>query len=191
MIEPCPGCGQLDRVQHVPAVYHGGHSFYRGQGPTVAVPAGDGVVYTSSQVSGVSVTAVARSLDPFPPPRRSGGLLVAMIVLALAGSCFLLLPFSASDDPPPGGTVAKALGYAVLSLPAFGVYLAVGVLIWLYSRRVRAHRKQRKGVPAAQQVWEQGWFCHRCGGVYFAEAARLLTPAHFRHLVARAGGYDR
>jgi hypothetical protein len=191
MTEPCPGCGQLDRVQHVPAVYHGGHSFYRGQGPMVAVPAGDGVVYTSSQVSGVSVTAVARSLDPFPPPRRSGGLLAAMIVLALAGSCFLLLPFSAADDPPPGGTAAKVLGYAVLSLPAFGVYLAVGVLAWLHTRRVRAHRKQRKGVPAAQQVWEQGWFCHRCGGVYFADSGRLLTPAHFRHLVARAGGYDR
>ncbi|MBE1494891.1 hypothetical protein H4696_001991 [Amycolatopsis lexingtonensis] len=191
MTEPCPSCGQLDQVQHVPAVYHGGHSFYRGQGPTVAVPAGDGVVYTSSQVSGVSVTAVARSLDPFPPPRRNGGLVAAVILLALVGSCFLLLPFSAADDPLPGGEGAKALGFAVLSLPAFGVYLAAGVLVWLYVRRVRAHRKQRKGVPAAQQVWEQGWFCHRCGGVYFAEAGRLLTPAHFRQLVARAGGYDR
>ncbi|WIX91565.1 hypothetical protein [Amycolatopsis sp. DG1A-15b] len=191
MIEPCPGCGQLDRVQHVPAVYHGGHSFYRGQGPMVAVPAGDGVVVTSSQVSGVSVTAVARALDPFPPPRRGGGLLAAAIVLAMAGCCFLLLPFSASEDPPPGGAAAKALGVALFSLPSVCVYVAAGVLVWLYVRRVRAHRRQRRGVPAAQQVWEQGWFCHRCGGVYFAEAGRLLTPAHFRHLVARAGGYDR
>ncbi|WIV54876.1 hypothetical protein [Amycolatopsis nalaikhensis] len=190
MTEPCPSCGQLDQVQHVPAVYQGGHSFYRGQGPTVAVPAGDGVVYTSSQVSGVSVTAVARSLDPFPPPRRNGGLLAAVIALALVGSCFLLLPFSAADDPPPGGPGAKVLGFAVLALPAVGVYVAAGVLIWLYVRKLRAHRKQRRGVPAAQQVWEQGWFCHRCGGVYFADAGRLLTPAHFRQLVARAGGYD-
>lgn len=190
MTEPCPSCGQLDQVQHVPAVYQGGHSFYRGQGPTVAVPAGDGVVYTSSQVSGVSVTAVARSLDPFPPPRRNGGLLAAVIALALVGSCFLLLPFSAADAPPPGGPGAKVLGFAVLALPAVGVYVAAGVLIWLYVRKLRAHRKQRRGVPAAQQVWEQGWFCHRCGGVYFADAGRLLTPAHFRQLVARAGGYD-
>ena len=191
MTEPCPSCGLLDQVQHVPAVYHGGHSFYRGQGPAVAVPAGDGLVSTSSQVSGVSVTAVARSLDPFPPPRRGGGLLAAVIVLAMVGSCFLLLPFSAADDPPPGGAGAKALGFAVLSVPAFAVYVAAGVLVWLYVRRVRAYRRQRRGVPAAQQVWEQGWFCHRCGGVYFADSGRLLTPAHFRHLVARAGGYDR
>ncbi|ADJ46645.1 hypothetical protein AMES_4821 [Amycolatopsis mediterranei S699] len=191
MTEPCPSCGLLDRVQHVPAAYHGGHSFYRGQGPSVAVPAGDAVIVTKSQVSGVSVTAVARALDPFPPPRRGGGLLAAAIVLAMVGSCFLVLPFSASDDPPPGGAAAKALGVALFSLPSVCVYVAAGVLVWLYVRRVRAHRRQRRGVPAARQVWEQGWFCHRCGGVYFAEAGRLLTPAHFRQLVARAGGYDR
>lgn len=191
MTEPCPSCGLLDQVQHVPAVYRGGHSFFRGQGPLVSVPAGDGFVLTNTQVSGVSVTAVARSLDPFPPPRRGGGLLAAAIVLALAGSCFLLLPFSAIGDPPPGGPAAKVLGIAVISLPSVCVYAATGVLVWLYARRVRAHRRQRRGVPAAQQVWEQGWFCHRCGGVYFADAGRLLTPAHFRQLVARAGGYDR
>jgi len=191
MTEPCPSCGLLDRVQHVPAAYEGGHSFYRGQGPVVAVPAGDGVVVTNSQVSGVSVTAVARALDPFPPPRRGGGLLAAAILLALVGSCFLLLPFSVSDDPPPGGTAAEVLGFALFSLPSVCVYAAAGVLVWLYVRRLREHRRQRRGVPAAQQVWEQGWFCHRCGGVYFADAGRLLTPAHFRQLVARAGGYDR
>jgi len=191
MTGPCPSCGLLDQVQHVPAAYHGGHSFYRGQGPAVAVPAGDGVIVTNSQVSGVSVTAVARALDPFPPPRRGGGLLAAAIVLALVGSFFLLLPFSVSDDPPPGGAAAKALGVALFSLPSVCVYVAAGVLVWLYARRLREHRRQRRGVPAAQQVWEQGWFCHRCGGVYFADAGRLLTPAHFRQLVARAGGYDR
>ncbi|MCR6482234.1 hypothetical protein M8542_05375 [Amycolatopsis sp. OK19-0408] len=191
MTGPCPQCGQLDQVQHVPAVYHGGHAFYRGQGPMVAVPAGDAVVYTRSQVSGVSVTAVARSLDPFPPPRRSGGLLAAVIALALVGSCFLALPLSSFDDPPPGGAASQALGIALISLPSLCVYVAAGVLVWLYVRRVRAHRRQRRGVPAAQQVWEQGWFCHRCGGVYFTDAGRLLTPAHFRQLVARAGGYER
>ncbi|MGV9361736.1 hypothetical protein [Amycolatopsis sp. NPDC003731] len=191
MSEPCPSCGLLDRVQHVPAAYHGGHSFYRGQGPAVAIPAGDGVIVTNSQISGVTVTAVARALNPFPPPRRGGGLLAAAILLALVGSCFLLLPFSVSDDPPPGGAASKALGVALFALPSVCVYVAAGVLVWLYVRRVRAHRRQRRGVPAAQQVWEQGWFCHRCGGVYFADSGRLLTPAHFRHLVARAGGYDR
>ncbi|WP_410597569.1 hypothetical protein [Amycolatopsis sp. lyj-23] len=191
MTEPCPSCGLLDRVQHVPAAYHGGHSYFRGRGPAVAVPAGDGVVVTNSQVSGVSVTAVARALDPFPPRRRGGGVLVVAILLALVGSCFLLLPFWASDAPPPGGAAAKALGIALFSLPSACVYAAAGVLVWLYARRVRAHRRQQRGVPAAQQVWEQGWFCHRCGGVYFADAGRLLTPAHFRQLVARAGGYDR
>jgi hypothetical protein len=193
MTEPCPGCGQLDQVQHVPAVYQGGHAFFRGRGPTVAVPTGDGLVFTSSQVSGVSVSAVARSLDPFPPPRRHGGLLAAVLVLALTGSCFLLLPFSAFDDLPPGGAGAAALGFAVLALPSACVYVAAGVLVWLYVRRLRERRRQRRGVPAARQLWEQGWFCHRCGGVYFADAraGRLLTPEHFRQLVARAGGYDR
>jgi hypothetical protein len=191
MTEPCPSCGLLDRVQHVPAAYHGGHSFYRGRGPAAVVPAGDGVIVTNGQVSGVSVTAVARALDPFPPPRRGGGLLAAAIVLVLAGSCFLLLPFSASADPPPGGVASKVLGIALISLPAVCVYVAAGVLVWLYARRLREHRRQRRGVPAAQQMWEQGWFCHRCGGVYFADTGRLLSPAHFRQLVARAGGYDR
>jgi hypothetical protein len=191
MSEPCPSCGQLDQVQHVPAVYHGGHSFFRGQGSVVAVPAGDGLLYTNSQVSGVSVTAVARSLDPFPPPRRGGGLVAAVIALALVGSCFLLLPLSAVDDPPPGGPASRVLGVALISLPSLCVFVAAGVLVWLYVRRVRAYRRQRRGVPAATQLWEQGWFCHRCGGVYFSDAGRLLTPAHFRQLVARAGGYER
>jgi len=193
MTEPCPGCGQLDQVQHVPAVYRGGHAFFRGQGPVVPVPAGDGVIYANSQVSGVSVSAVARSLDPFPPPRRKGGLMAAVIALALVGSCFLALPLSAADDPPPGGAASRALGVAVLSLPSVCVFVAAGVLVWLYVRRVRAYRRQQRGVPAARQVWEQGWFCHRCGGVYFADgrAERLLTPSHFRQLVARAGGYER
>jgi hypothetical protein len=181
----------LDQVQRVPAVYQGGHSFFRGHGPAVAVPSGDGVVVANAQVSGVSVSAVARALDPFPPPRRGGGLLAAVIGLALVGSCFLLLPFWVSDDPPPGGAGSKVLGIAVFSLPAVCVYGAVGVLAWLYVRRLRAYRRQQRGVPAAQQVWEQGWFCHRCGGVYFADGGRLLTPEHFRQLVARAGGYDR
>jgi hypothetical protein len=191
MSEPCPSCGQLDQVQHVPAVYHGGHSFFRGQGSVVAVPAGDGLLYANSQVSGVSVTAVARSLDPFPPPRRGGGLVAAVIALALVGSCFLLLPLSAVDEPPPGGPASRVLGVALISLPSLCVFVAAGVLVWLYVRRVRAHRRQRRGVPAATQLWEQGWFCHRCGGVYFSDAGRLLTPAHFRQLVARAGGYER
>jgi hypothetical protein len=191
MTEPCPSCGLLDRVQHVPAVYQGGHSFYRGQGPLVAVPAGDGVVYANTQVSGVSVTAVARSLDPFPPPRRGGGLVAAVVALALVGGCFLMLPLSAVDDPPPGGAGGRVLGFALISLPSLCVFVAAGVLVWLYVRRVRAHRRERRGVPAARQVWEQGWFCHRCGGVYFTDGGRLLTPAHFRQLVARAGGYER
>ena len=191
MTEPCPGCGLLDQVQRVPAVYQGGHAFFRGQGPAVVVPVGEGLVSTRSQVCGVSVSAVARALDPFPPPRRSGGLLAAVIVLAMVGSCFLLLPFSAFDDPPPAGAGSKVVGIAVILLPALCVYVAVGVLVWLYVRRVRADRRQRRGVPAARQVWEQGWFCHRCGGVYLADAGRLLTPAHFRQLVARAGGYER
>jgi hypothetical protein len=157
----------------------------------VAVPSGDGVVVANAQVSGVSVSAVARALDPFPPPRRSGGLLAAVIVLTLVGGCFLLLPFAAFGDPPPGGAGSEVVGVAVVSLPALAVFVAAGVLVWLYVRRVRVDRRQRRGVPAARQVWEQGWFCHRCGGVYFADAGRLLTPAHFRQLVARAGGYER
>jgi hypothetical protein len=114
-----------------------------------------------------------------------------VIVLTLVGGCFLLLPFAAFGDPPPGGAGSEVVGVAVVSLPALAVFVAAGVLVWLYVRRVRVDRRQRRGVPAARQVWEQGWFCHRCGGVYFADAGRLLTPAHFRQLVARAGGYER
>src|SRR5947209_2052751 len=144
MTEPCPGCGQLDQVQRVPAAYRDG---------------------------GVSVTA----LDPDPPSRGGGGLLAAVIVLVVAGSGLLLLPFSVFGDPPPGG--AGALDVVAISLPALGGYVAAGVLVWRYVRRVREFRRQQRGVPAARQVWEQGWFCHRCGGVYFADAGRLLTTA--------------
>jgi hypothetical protein len=184
MTGPCPSCGQLDRVQRVPAVYYGGHSYYRGQGPVVAVPAGDGVVHTSGQVSGVTVTGAARALDPFPPRRRDGGLVAAVVLLAVVGSCFLLLPLSSIDDPPPGGV----LGFGLISLPSACVYAAVGTLVWLYVRRRREHRRRREGIPAAQAVWERGWFCHRCGGVFLPEGP-LMAPARFRELVARAGGY--
>jgi hypothetical protein len=188
MTAPCPSCGQLDQVQHVPAVYYGGHSYYRGQGPLVAVPAGDGVIYTSGEVSGVTVTGVARALDPFPPRRRSGGLVAAVVLLLMVGSCFLGLPLSAADDPPPGGVVGKVLGFGLLSLPSACVCGAVGTLIWLYVRRVREHRRRRAGIPAAQALWQQGWFCHRCGGVYLAQR-QLMAPARFRELVGEAGGY--
>ena len=162
MTEPCPGCGQLDQVQQVPAAYRGG----------------------SPGVGDASFAA----LDPYPPPHRSGGLLAAVIVLVVAGSGLLLLPFSVLGGPGAG---TKAMDVLVVSLPALCGYVAAGVLAWRYARRVREFRRQRRGVPAARQVWEQGWFCHRCGGVYFADAGRLLTTAHFRQLVARAGGYAR
>ncbi|WP_328648321.1 hypothetical protein OHS58_12570 [Amycolatopsis sp. NBC_00348] len=188
MTAPCPSCGQLDQVQHVPAVYYGGHSYYRGQGPTVAVPAGDGVIYTSGQVSGVTVTGVARALDPFPPRRRAGGLVAGVVLLLMVGSCFLWLPFSAVDDPPPGGAGGLVLGFALLALPSVCVFGGAGTLIWLYVRRVREYRRRRAGIPAAQALWEQGWFCHRCGGVYLAQGP-LMAPARFRELVGEAGGY--
>lgn len=188
MTAPCPSCGQLDQVQHVPAVYYGGHSYYRGQGPTVAVPAGDGVIYTSGQVSGVTVTGVARALDPFPPRRRGRRARRGRGAAPDGGE---LLPVAAvlrGRRPSPGGTGGLVLGFALLALPSVCVFGGAGTLIWLYVRRVREYRRRRAGIPAAQALWEQGWFCHRCGGVYLAQGP-LMAPARFRELVGEAGGY--
>jgi len=198
MTDSCPACGLVDQVQHVPAAYHGGHSFFRGQGPMVAIPAGESVLFTSSQVSGVSMTAVARMLDPFPVRRRIGGFFAAAILLALIGLLFTLLPLSVQDDPPPGGAGSQLIAVVLMSIPAACVFASVGVLVWLAVKRVRANARQRRGIPAAQALWGHGRFCHRCGGVFFAAgtpgdvpAGRLLEPARFREVVAVAGGYDR
>ncbi len=198
MTDPCPACGLVDQVQHVPAAFHGGHSFYRGQGPMVAIPAGDSVLYTRSEVSGVSVTAVARLLDPFPVRRRTGGFVASAILFSLVGLLFMLLPQSALDDPPPGGAGSTAIAFAVLSIPAVCVFVSAGVLGWLAVKRVKANKRQRRGIPAAQALWGHGRFCHRCGGIFFATgtpgdvpAGQLVPPARFRALVAAAGGYDR
>lgn len=197
MTDSCPACGLVDQVQHVPAAYHGGHSFYRGQGPMVAIPAGDSVLYTRSQVSGISVTAVARALDPFPVRRRIGGFVASALLLTMIGLFFTLLPLSVPDDPPPGGTESLVVAIVLTSIPAACVFASVGVLVWLAAKRVRHNRRQRRGIPAAQALWGHGRFCHRCGGAFFAAGTpdvptgQLLAPARFRELISAAGGYDR
>ncbi len=179
----CPQCAQVDQVQSVPAVFQGGQSTIRVQGPMTAVPAGDGVVYTSTTHRGVSVTATAAALDPYPV-RRGGGCLLTLALLMLLPALWFT---SLADDTTPtsGDHVGQVIGTWIFP---FGAYALVALFAVLFVLRVRRNARIRRGIPDAVSLWSRAWFCHRCGGVFFPQG-RLMSAAEFRGQVWRAGNY--
>ncbi len=184
----CPQCARVDQVQSVPAVFQGGQTTYRVQGPMTAVPAGDGVVYPATAHRGVSVTATAAALDPYPVLRGGGCFLAPALVLLIPA--FVFVSFAAdvlAENPAPtaGGRVGATIGAWIFP---FGAFALVALFAVLFVLRLRRNARIRRGVPDALALWRQAWFCHRCGGVFFPRG-ELMSAAAFRGHVGRAGGY--
>ncbi|WP_409491403.1 hypothetical protein [Amycolatopsis sp. cmx-11-12] len=184
----CPQCAQVDQVQSVPAVFQGGQTTYRVQGSMTAVPAGDGMVYTATSHRGVSVTATAAALNPYPVVRGGGCFLTLALFLLIPAFVFVSFANDVlAENPAPtaGARAGAAVGAWIFP---FGAFALVALFAVLFVLRLRRNARIRRGIPDALAYWRQGWFCHRCGGVFFPRGD-LMSAATFRGQVWRAGGY--
>lgn len=193
----CPHCRQIERVQHVPAVYRSGLGSYHGTSSAVGV-AGGHVAYGYNAYGGVSVSSVASALSPAPAPRRTGWLLGACLffIPPLVLMVWIALNMTRHVDPT-AVTAAQKGGYAFGTwlMPVF-FFLPVALFLGAFVRRVRRNSLVRRGEPAALAVWNQAWYCDRCGGAFFpagtpgpVPTGQLLHLGAFRKVVWSAGGY--
>jgi hypothetical protein len=184
----CPQCAQVDQVQSVPAVFQSGQTTYRVQGSVTAVPAGDGVVYTATSHRGVSVTATAAALNPYPVVRGGGCFLTLALLMLIPAFVFVSFATDVlAENPAPtaGARAGQLIGAWIFP---FGAFALVALFAVLFVLRLRRNARIRRGIPTALACWRQAWFCHRCGGVFFPRG-ELMPAATFRAELWRAGGY--
>lgn len=193
----CPHCGQVERVQHVPAVYRNGLGMYQGSSSAVGV-AGGHVAYGYATHGGVMISGISSALSPAPAPRKAGWLLGAS---AFFIPPFVLMVWIALNMTRHGSssavTAAQKGGYAFGTwlMPAFFL-LPVALFLGAFIRRVRRNGLVSRGQHAAFAIWNAGWYCDRCGGAFFpvgtpaaVPTGQLLPLGAFRHVVWSAGGY--
>ncbi|MFE1548745.1 hypothetical protein [Streptomyces sp. NPDC058718] len=197
----CPGCGKDDRVQAVPAVYLAGRDAVTSRERNRD---GDMRTVTRTVTTGLSD---ALAPVPGPPSYAIGGLGVLAGVVSvgtflggvLAGKWFRgepahepseldgwhLLPQDVAAEPPPA---YEFLGW----ISAFALLAAVVVFVVVQRRRTVFARLTR-GRHRAEELWSQGWYCHRCGTVHLedvpGEDRAPLTLQRFREKVWEHGGY--
>ncbi|RSS51273.1 hypothetical protein [Streptomyces sp. WAC01280] len=90
--------------------------------------------------------------------------------------------------PPELGPDLSFLGWVS------AIALGVVVLVLLELRRRRtAFAHLTRGRHHAEELWSQGWYCHRCGTVHFVDVPgedhAPLTLQRFRERVWEKGGY--
>ena len=193
----CPHCHLVERVQHVPAVYRNGLGSYHGSSSAVGLGGGH-VAYGYAVHSGATINGIASALSPAPVPRKAGWLLGASLFFIPP---FVLMVWIALNmtrhGSPSAVTAAQKGGYAFGTwlMPLFFL-LPVALFLGAFLRRVRRNSRVLRGQPAAIAVWNQGWYCDRCGGAFFpvgtpapVPTGQLLHLGAFRHVVWSAGGY--
>ncbi|WMX46557.1 hypothetical protein [Streptomyces roseicoloratus] len=195
----CPGCGRDDLVQAVPAVYLGGRDSVTGRERN-----SDGNTRT---VTRRVTTALSEALAPVPkePSSAIGGLgffagfvcVAAFMGWVLVGGAFEDEPeipdgvygsFGGPPEPARLGSDLSFLGW--VSGLALAVALAV-IVILVRRRAAFLHRIRDR--HRAEELWSQGWYCHRCGTVHLVgvpgEDTAPLTLQRFRERVWERGGY--
>ena len=193
----CPHCRQVERVQHVPAVYRNGLGSYQGSSSAVGL-AGGHAAYGYATHEGATISGIASALSPAPAPRKAGWLLGTSLLFIPP---FILMVWIAltmtRHGSPSAVTAAQKGGYAFGTwlMPVFFL-LPVVLFLGAFVRRVRRNSLVLRGQPAAIAVWNQGWYCDRCGGAFFpagmtasVPTGQLLHLGAFRHVVWSAGGY--
>jgi hypothetical protein len=190
----CPTCGRADRVENVAVVRDRAVVTTREAvaGPPVfAGPDQPAVPGPMRQRSVTRPTPLGRRLSPAPT-----GTARPLVALGVFTGVFAAVAFyvhqsairfvgggSQSSLPPVVGVLLGAMSVASL-------LLAVGVQV----RRGPVRRGREK----AEETSRLGWYCGRCGTVYFQpgaapEGARDSTSyslAEFRRFVFRTGGYE-
>jgi len=183
----CPACRSAGSPQRIPALFAGGHSTTYSSGTVVGFARGQLVTgYSSSATRTVSTLAAA--LRPEPTLKKGGCVLPIAVLMSPMAVLAAVAAFNTTDTHgSPAGRFIAWLFFASPCLVALGLYL----------QRVRHRLIVRRGRSAAYRLWDQGWYCHRCGGCYFSDTAQasgaqlgvVLLPDQFRSVVWSAGGY--
>ncbi|MFE4973952.1 hypothetical protein ACFRAR_17815 [Kitasatospora sp. NPDC056651] len=99
----------------------------------------------------------------------------------------------ASPLPEAAAPLADASGTPTVLLVS---YLLLAVAVALAAGAIalyRARRRRLAGRPRAERLWNQAWYCARCGTAHFPPTAGqgtgALGLAEFREAVWTAGGY--
>ncbi|MEV6103193.1 hypothetical protein AB0M28_00565 [Streptomyces sp. NPDC051940] len=183
----CPRCGRDDKVAAVPAVYRDGHRRVR-----VRDSDGDTSVRTEASL-------LAKELTPQPEPSGWSCLVTGLGILAglaTVGTFIAYLVTSDDNDSASGGFSGYD-GFADADGGSGGVpgwipltaFLAAVALIALAVHLRSRFRRDTAGRPAAEALWERGWYCKRCGTVHFQGDPRARSVSEFRREVWTAGGY--
>lgn len=195
----CPGCGQLDCVQSVPALCANGISTSVGAGSYSGFgvsSAGLVPVVGTMTVDRRHTTALAASFALSPPTRptrrltRTGWLLMIPAFLALPPSIGSVVMDDA--DVPLWARVFVALCFV-------GALATPGLLtLSAANGRRRINTRIAHGRPSARALWQAGFYCHRCGTAFWpyspippVPGRQSFLPHQFRWQVWNAGGYAR
>ena len=200
----CPGCGQIDLVRRIAAIWRDEQT--RVQGPGVQYGAAlDGRRVVPFAVQGPGDVLVQSVLSqhfaPPPPPRRweepisDAIMLVTLlagvpgigVVVGLAGLT-ALVGATQTTDGTDLTQITWQVVLAVVSLTLASALLLAGALLW--RSRLRARWRKHPRVQNARRTWEEGmvawqerynvWealcYCGRCGGVFLPGRERLVPP---------------
>lgn len=192
----CPGCRYSNRIQRVPALYADG--FGTSYHDSVVVGSAGGHLMTGVAVGRTTtVSALASALSPQPLVKKGGWL----TALGVGWLLFLLIPAAVEfSTHAQAGAVSGQRTESPWAIAA-GIYLIAGwwaALCIVFGLRRSARRARvARGITRASLVWNEGWYCHRCGYCYFPPTAEplgvptgtLLDTGQFRHVVWTAGGY--
>ena len=178
-LRPCPGCRQVDRVTSVSVV--------RGRTETVS--------HTVSDANGIArretrsrPTPIARELSPVPNGSVTGAAIRCVFFAFATAMLYTTHTTMANAGSGSGFPLWPCL--LTGSISASGLLTAV----WRYIRGIPV----RRGRVAAEAVSRRGWYCERCGSVYFqpgqvpigAKPEHAYTTSEFRRIVFAAGGYE-
>lgn len=185
-LTPCPSCGGSATVASVPAVFH-----TAGATETVIAHAERVIRDDDSTRAEVRAarTAIASTGKPVVPSRLLAPAPSSTMFPLGAGAAFSAFMAFAT------GQFSDTVSSTVSVLAGTGT---VGFCVAL-GRSFRRNARVRAGRPAAEAVWHRGWYCERCGVVYFQPGeqpsgtaeGQTLSPEQFRRLVWSAGGYGQ
>ncbi|MEV7603417.1 hypothetical protein AB0O91_39215 [Kitasatospora sp. NPDC089797] len=219
-LPPCPGCGLTDRIRSVPAVHLGerrnvtssdrdGHTGTREEVSALGralAPAPPAIGAAAPTLAGLSLPALAAAIGTFiegtkqrnaaagpgpdlSPPDwaagHSGGLPTGFF-----GGSDVTLGTAPRHAAAP---LADATGTPTVLLVSYLLMTVVVALLAGATALFLARRRRLSGRPRAERLWNQAWYCIRCGTAHFPPAAGqgsgALTLVDFRRAVWTAGGY--